>query len=62
MSQDKDGKITAGDIRKLQEWGGSAEETYKVAKKELEEMYSIIVKRSDLIEKIRKDNNFPELD
>lgn len=61
MIQNKIGKITAKQIEKLQVLGGEAEEKYKVAQEELAKAYSAVVKSSNLIEKIRKDNDFPEL-
>ena len=61
MIQNKIGKITAKQIEKLQVLGGEAEEKYKIAQEELSKAHSAIVKSSNLIEKIRKDNDFSEL-
>ncbi len=61
MLQNKGGKITSKQIEELQLLGAKAEEKYKAAQEELSKAYSAIVKSSNLIEKIRKDNDFSEL-
>ena len=61
MSQNSEGKITVKQIEKLQILGAEAEEKLKAVQEDLLKASSAIIKNSNLIEEIRKENNFPEL-